>query len=149
MQGFPLDRRVNEEGEKFHGVFEEIKAEFSYYPPLKGEGPALSNVEGLVPAPSPQKEPNIFSATLNLKPKKPDMFQPQHLLEDDSLEYIMTVVLKEFLDVIRGYQFDQYDFLTIKIANTPLEFKLTPQELEQYRKKKIQLITLLKQGVAA
>jgi len=120
--------------------FEESKVEFSYYPPEEYQ-PTVTEAG----TPEPER---YYSAVLHLKPKevlKPDA--PDYLA-NAGVGYVLEVVLKEFLEVMRGYNFTQFDHLRIQIADTEIFLQMDKNALEQFRKKKISLTELLKQSVA-
>ncbi len=123
---------------KVSANFEESKVEFSYYPPMK-----YLPDPGAPPLPA---EPKYFVADLKLRPKDapPSAALPPGFLSDPNAEYVLQTVLKEFLEVIRGYDFTQFDYLQIKVDDTDLALQLDPESLERFRRRKISLKELLK-----
>jgi len=118
-------------------AFEEIKVTFSFYPepvPIKGETEA-----GVT-----QPEDRFFIATLETKRReKFGQGVPMGVHDDEAIQQIGDLVLREFVSVMRGYYFDQYDHLNLQISETDKLYVLDKEQLERFRKKKLSVEDLL------
>ena len=64
------------------------------------------------------------------------------MLHEDML-YLLNIVSREFVDVLRGYHFGEYEHLTLRVAQEPYDIVLAREDLELFRRKKLDMHTLL------
>ncbi|MBI4115121.1 MAG: hypothetical protein HY447_00945 [Candidatus Omnitrophica bacterium] len=91
-----------------------------------------------------KEEPeNYFSLDLNLKQRgtAPVPLVPSVLNED--ILYLLDLVSREFVDVLRSYRFSDYAFLQLKLPSHPFSHNLGKEELELFRREKVDLQGLL------
>jgi hypothetical protein len=125
---------------KITEAFEEVKVDFSYFPPYETRSLATQLSE---------KAPKYFSAILKLKSRQAEGLGAAPLYQDKVLQSFLQKLLEEFQEVMQGYHFTGYDLLSLEVeggGKRPLEF---PREwLEKFRKKKVFLKDFLR-SVAA
>ena len=89
------------------------------------------------------KAKNYFSLELDVKPKTPvDVVLPPSALDEDVL-YLLNLASREFVDVLRSYQFSDYDFLQLNLSTDPSAHILGREDLELFRRNKADLAGLL------
>lgn len=108
--------------ERVHNTFEEVRMSFRYQKDV------------------PQK---YFSLELDVKPKghTPQILQPSALNED--VLYLLNLASREFVDLLRSYQFSDYEFLQLNLVSDPLARILAREELELFRRNKADLQGIL------
>ncbi|OGW86931.1 MAG: hypothetical protein A3C35_00090 [Omnitrophica bacterium RIFCSPHIGHO2_02_FULL_46_11] len=78
-----------------------------------------------------------------------EMTQPSQtidqLISDEDILYLFELVLREFSDVIRSYQFKDFNRLELiwQQGNPPAVLKLDPDQLDLFREKKLNIAALL------
>lgn len=68
----------------------------------------------------------------------------ESLVSHEDMIYLLSAISREFVDVLRSYQFGEYDYVTVSIAQESYEHVISRDALELFRKKKIDF-----QGVLA
>jgi hypothetical protein len=134
-----LTRRVQadfQQDPKVFDHFEDATAEFVYYPErdVKAVAEEAAREEGLA---------KYFLCRLEIRPSDPALLVSADFIRDPYVEHAVTVSLKEFVKVLRSYDFKDYDFLRLEIDGTDNVYELTPKMLEQFRKKRPPLRDIL------
>ena len=101
-------------------------------------------IKGETEAGVTQPEDRFFIATLETKRReKFGQGVPMGVHDDEAIQQIGDLVLREFVSVMRGYYFDQYDHLNLQISETDKLYVLDKEQLERFRKKKLSVEDLL------
>lgn len=61
----------------------------------------------------------------------------------EDMGYVLDLILREFVDVMRSYQFEDYGSVRLNIVQEPLAWVFSKEDLELFRRKKITLKDLL------
>ena len=87
---------------------------------------------------------SYFSLDLDLKLKTPTPWASvsSSALHEDVL-YLLTLSSREFIEVLRSYQFSDYEFLELNLASESVSHILGREDLELFRRNKIDLAGLL------
>lgn len=109
--------------ERIRNTFEEVRLAFHYHPD----------------PPKPH-----FSLELDAKPKSGG-FQPgpQATVHHEDILHLLNGAFREFVEVLRSYQFSDYEFLQLSLASDPVSHVLPKEELELFRRNKADLQGLL------
>lgn len=113
--------------ERVQNTFEEVRLAFRYRKELRED---------------------FFTLDLDVKLKTPipHLVSPSAFHED--ILYLLNLTSREFVEVLRSYQFSDYEFLQLNVASDPVSRILPREELELFRRNKVDLQGLLK-GVSA
>lgn len=115
--------------ERIQNTFDVVQLAFHYQ---KGEGRSEEAMAG-----------RYFSMELDLKPKTAtNVLLPPSALDEDVL-YLLNLVSREFVDVLRSYKFSDYDFLQLNLTTDPSSHILGREDLELFRRNKADLSGLL------
>jgi hypothetical protein len=90
-----------------------------------------------------EKAENYFSLDLDLKPKTPTSWDPLPSALDEDVLYLLNLASREFVEVLRSYRFSDYGFLQLKLASDPVSHIFAREQLELFRRNKINLQGLL------
>ena len=95
------------------------------------------------------KEPagNYFSLDLDVKPRAHTELRHGPSALDEDVVYLLNRVSREFVDLLRSYHFNDYQFLQLNIVSDPVARILAREDLELFRQKKIDLRGLLMTGL--
>ncbi len=107
--------------ERIHNTFEKSNALFRY-----------------------EKEPKShFSLELDLKLKSPVPLAAGPSIQNEDVLYLLNLVSREFVSVVRSYQFLEYEFLQFALAADATSHILGREDLELFRRNKADLQGLL------
>jgi hypothetical protein len=67
----------------------------------------------------------------------------QSLVLHEDMIYLLTLASREFVEVLRSYQFGSYDYLKVSLAQEPAPWVIGREDLELFRRKKVDLQGLL------
>ncbi len=70
-------------------------------------------------------------------------YNRQSLLFHEDMIYLLTLASREFVEVLRSYQFAEFDYLKVSLAQDPAPWILGREDLELFRRKKVDLQGLL------
>lgn len=59
------------------------------------------------------------------------------LMTHEDMLYLLSLISREFVDLLRSYQFGEFDHLSLSIAQESYEHTISRDTLEQFRQKKI------------
>ena len=111
--------------ERIHNTFDTIQLAFRYE-----KGAAASRPH--------------FSLELEMKQKVPTFSAaPSPALDEDVL-YLLNLVSREFVNVLRSYQFSDYEFLRLTFGPERAARIIQREDLELFRQKKIDMAGLIK-----
>ena len=119
-----LTRRVQgllSADERIQNTFRDIKLNFDYQ----------------------EAEPSYFSLDLEATLRDFNNYNRQSLVFHEDMIYLLTLASKEFVEVLRSYQFGAYDYLRLNVAQDPTPWMLGREDLESFRRKKVDLQGLL------
>jgi hypothetical protein len=85
----------------------------------------------------------FFSLSIQSSLKDFNNYTQGSLVFHEDMLYLLTLASREFVDVARSYQFGDFDYLKLDIAQEPNEWFLGREDLELFRRKKIDLQGLL------
>lgn len=108
--------------ERIQNTFDEIRMTFRYQKDV------------------PQK---YFMLELDAKPKTHTPLRAQPSALDEDVLYLLNLASREFVDLLRSYQFSDYEFLQLNLASDPLARILAREELELFRRNKADLQGIL------
>lgn len=86
---------------------------------------------------------SYFSLELDLKLKTPTPLTASPSAFHEDVLYLLTLASREFVEVIRSYQFSDYEFLELNLASESVSHILARGDLELFRRNKIDLAGLL------
>lgn len=120
-----LSRRVQallSGDERIQNTFHEIKLNFGYHeePPRK-----------------------YFSLDLEAVPRDASPVQKNSLVYHEDMLYLLNVASREFVDVLRSYQFGDFEYLSLNLVQEPASWVLPRDGLELFRRKKVDVQGLL------
>lgn len=111
--------------ERIHNTFDTVQLAFRYE---KGTGTAASH----------------FSLELETKQKVPAFSVPSPLVLDEDVLYLLNLASREFVNVLRSYQFSDYKFLRLTLGPERATRIIAREDLELFRQKKIDMAGLVK-----
>lgn len=97
---------------------------------------------------SKETNKNYFSLDLEVRPKSHGALQPDPSALDEDVLYLLSLTSREFVDLVRSYRFTDYEFLQLKLVSDPVARILAKEDLELFRRNKIDLKGLLILGLA-
>lgn len=108
--------------ERIQNTFREVKINFEY-----------------------QEEPPPPHFSLNLEASLKDFnhYSRESLVYHEDMLYLLNLVSREFVEVLRSYQFGDYDYLSLNVVQEPSAWVFDRESLELFRRKKIDLQGLL------
>jgi hypothetical protein len=109
--------------ERIQNTFREIKLNFEY------------TIE-------PPKQSH-FSFNVEAVLRDFNHYNRSSLVFHEDMLYLLNLASREFVDVLRSYSFGNYEFLRLNLAQDPTEWILGRDDLELFRRKKIDLQGLL------
>lgn len=121
-----LTRRVQAElaaDERVQNTFREAKLDFVYHDEDPGK-PYFS------------LETEAVLRDLNNYPR-------QSLFAHEDMIYLLTIASREFVEVLRSYQFGEFDYLKVSLSQDPTPWIIGREDLELFRRKKVDLQGLL------
>ena len=107
--------------ERIQTTFRDIKLNFDYH----------------------EAKPPYFSLDLEASLRDFNHYNRKSLVFHEDMLYLLTEVSKEFVDLMRSYQFGAYDHLQLNLAQDPNPWVLGRNDLELFRRKKVDLQGLL------
>lgn len=120
-----LTRRLQGLGstdERVQNTFREIKISFEYHE---------------------EKEGSYFSLNLEAALRDFNHYTRHSLIFHEDMLYLLNLASREFVDVLRSYKFGDYQYLRLNVAQDPNDWVLGRDDLELFRRKKIDLQGLL------
>lgn len=108
--------------ERIQNTFREIKLHFDY---------------------KEDKPKPYFSLTLEASLKDFNNYNRTSLIFHEDMLYLLDVASREFVDVLRSYQFGNYEYLRLNVAQEASPWTLGREDLELFRRKKVDLQGLL------
>ena len=84
-----------------------------------------------------------FNLLLQATLKDLNNYPKGSLMLHEDMIYLLSLISREFVDVLRGYGFGDYDHLTLRLAQEPYDVVLACEDLEHFRRKKLDLHSLL------
>ncbi len=108
--------------ERIQNTFREVKLSFSY-----------------------REEANQPHFSMNLEASLKDFnhYSMHSLVYHEDMLYLLDIISREFVTVLRSYQFGDFEYLSLNVAHEPSEWVLNRDALELFRRKKIDLQGLL------
>ena len=108
--------------ERVQNTFHEIKLNFTFHeePPKK-----------------------YFSLDLEALLRDMTVQEKSSIVFHEDMLYLLNLASREFVDVLRSYQFGDYDYLSLNLTRDPTALILGRDDLELFRRKKIDLQGLL------
>lgn len=86
---------------------------------------------------------SYFSLELDLKLKARTALASVPSASHEDVLYLLTLTSREFVEVLRSYQFSDYEFLELNLASEPVSHVLEREDLELFRRNKVGLAGLL------
>jgi len=108
--------------ERIHSTFQDVKLEYRYHE---------------------DNLPSYFSLNLEAYLSDPDMQQIGSVVQHEDMIYLLSLAFREFVEVMRSYDFGDYAHLKLNIAHGQHPWVLGRDHLELFRKKKIDFQGLL------
>ena len=90
-----------------------------------------------------KQDPAHFTLDLEVVLRDFNHYNRESLVFHEDMVYLLTLASREFVDVLRSYQFGDYGFLTLNVAQEPSPWILGRENLELFRRKKIDIQGLL------
>lgn len=109
--------------ERIQNTFREMKLDFQYH-------------EGA-------KEPSHFSLGIEASLRDFNNYSRSSLVFHEDMLYLLNHASREFVDVLRSYKFGDFDYLSLNIAHEPVERIIGREDLELFRRRKVDLEGLL------
>ncbi|MBN1688801.1 MAG: hypothetical protein JW893_06840 [Candidatus Omnitrophica bacterium] len=107
--------------ERIHNTFRQAKMTFSY----------------------DDTKPPHFSLSVEAALKDYNSYTRESVVYHEDMLYLLNLASREFVNVLRSYQFGQYEYLSLVVAEDPDPWILGRESLEQFRRKKVDLNSLL------
>ncbi len=107
--------------ERIQNTFRDIKLNFDYH----------------------QEAKPYFSLDMETTLKDFNNYSKGSLVYHEDMMYLLNIASREFVEVLRGYQFEKFDYLKLNIAQDPSPWNFARNDLELFRRKKIDLQGLL------
>lgn len=90
-----------------------------------------------------EESKNYFSAEIDARLKSRTSWGSAPTALDEDMLHVLNLASREFVEVLRSYQFLDYEFLQLNLASDPVSHVLGREELELFRRNKIDLQGLL------
>lgn len=138
-----LTRRVNHllmEDEKISGLFSQARIEFTHVKAGEAEQPQ-AEIESEIA----EKDSDHFRLMVLFSPRNSTesaSLALQDIFEREDVRYMLDKALQEFVEVIRGYRFNDFEYLDIFSPAESQVLVLGRQQLELYRQRKLPLVDL-------
>lgn len=84
-----------------------------------------------------------FSLELDAVLKDLNNYSRQSLVSHEDMVYLLKLAYQEFVDVLRSYQFEDYDHVQLNLAQEQNPLILGRENLELFRRKKLDIQSLL------
>lgn len=84
-----------------------------------------------------------FSLDIETTLKDFNHYSKDSLVYHEDMLYLLNLVSREFVEVLRGYQFEKFDYLKLNLAQDAHSWSFAKQDLELFRRKKIDFPGLL------
>jgi hypothetical protein len=107
--------------ERIQNTFRDIKLNFDYH----------------------EAEPSYFSLDLEAVLRDFNNYDRKSLVFHEDMLYLLSLASKEFVDVLRSYQFGAYDYVRLNVAQDAKPLILGREDLESFRRNKIDIQGLL------
>ena len=91
-----------------------------------------------------KEERPYFSLDLDVKLKTPTTLSPPPSAEHEDVLYLLEILSREFVDVLRSYKFAEYEFLELNLSSDPAVRILGRDSLELFRRNKTDVQGLLR-----
>lgn len=104
--------------ERINNTFREIKLDFQYDQTLK---------------------PARFALNIGATLTDFNNYSHESIVFHEDMSYLLNLVTRELVNLLRNYRFDKYDFLRLKLAQDPVEWLIPKDSLELFRKNKMGL----------
>lgn len=88
-------------------------------------------------------EKPYFSLEIEAVLKDLNNYSRQSLMMHEDMVYLLSLASREFVDVVSSYQFGDYDHVKLSLAQEPNPLILGRENLELFRRKKIDIQSLL------
>jgi len=108
--------------ERIHNTFHEIKLNFEY---------------------SEDPNPPHFNLNLEAALKELNHYNRNSLVFHEDMLYLLNIASREFVDVLRSYQFGDYNYLSLNVAQENAPWLIGRDDLELFRRRKVDLQGLL------
>lgn len=118
-----MSRRVQgiaNSDERIQNTFRDVKMEFTYH----------------------KEDQPYFSLDMEVALKDFNHYSKGSLVHHEDMVYLLNLVFKEFADVMRSYQFGNYEALQLQVAQDPSPWTVSRDEMELFRRKKIDIQSL-------
>jgi len=122
-----LTRRVQgvlAEDERIRNTVREAKLEFGY-------------------SEDPNQEASHFTLNADVRLRDFDSYRVESFVMNEDISYLLGLASREFVNVLRGYSFGDYDYLELNITQDSNPRILGREDLELFRRNKINIKTLL------
>ena len=92
---------------------------------------------------SEEPPPPHFALNIEATLKDFNHYSRQSLVFHEDMLYLLNLASREFVDVLRSYQFGDYHYLSLNLPQEPSHWILGREDLELFRRKKVDLQGLL------
>lgn len=83
--------------------------------------------------------PARFDLNLQATLKDFNRYPQGSVVFHEDMLYLLNLISREFVDVLRSYHFGHFDHLAVKVDQEPFSFILAREELELFRRKKVDI----------
>lgn len=84
-----------------------------------------------------------FSLAIEASLKDFNHYNRTSLIFHEDMVYLLNIASREFVDVLRSYQFGDYEYLRLNVAQEASPWMIGREDLELFRRKKVDLSGLL------
>ena len=84
-----------------------------------------------------------FSLAIEASLKDFNHYNRMSLIFHEDMIYLLNIASREFVDVLRSYQFGNYEYLRLNVAQEASPWMIGREDLELFRRKKVDLSGLL------
>ncbi len=84
-----------------------------------------------------------FSLAIEASLKEFNHYNRTSLIFHEDMLYLLNLASREFVEVLRSYQFGSYEYLRLNVAQEISPWKIAREDLELFRRKKVDLQGLL------
>lgn len=88
-------------------------------------------------------EKAYFSLDMDVAFKEFNHYAEGSIVKHEDMVYLLNLISREFVNVLRGYQFGEYQYLSLQVAQEPNAWIFLRDDLELFRRNKIAFTGLL------
>lgn len=90
-----------------------------------------------------EPEPAHFSLNIEASLRDFNNYKRDSIVFHEDMLYLLNIVSREFVEVLRSYRFGDFDYLSLEVAQEPSPMLLWREDLELFRKGKMQFQGML------